>query len=127
MSLTSCQRRNFMLGPARYIQIVQYPHYRDDGTPAIARVTYTSHGTPSILGETSCGQASCLISSQTRLLYALLRVIHARRRVSSRNLTAKLISKLVEVDGIVTKCSLVRPKLVKSVHYAESTGNFMTR
>jgi len=48
-------------------------------------------------------------------------------RVSSRNLTAKLISKLVEVDGIVTKCSLVRPKLVKSVHYAESTGNFMTR
>ena len=51
----------------------------------------------------------------------------ARHRVSSRNLTAKLISKLVEVDGIVTKCSLVRPKLVKSVHYAESTGNFMTR
>ena len=49
------------------------------------------------------------------------------RRVSSRNLTAKLISKLVEVDGIVTKCSLVRPKLVKSVHYAESTGSFMTR
>ena len=48
-------------------------------------------------------------------------------RVSSRNLTAKLISKLVEVDGIVTKCSLVRPKLVKSVHYAESTGSFMTR
>ncbi|CAL5229434.1 g12756 [Coccomyxa viridis] len=48
-------------------------------------------------------------------------------RVSSRNLTARLISKLVEVDGIVTKCSLVRPKLVKSVHYAESTGNFMTR
>lgn len=27
----------------------------------------------------------------------------------------------------MTKCSLVRPKLVKSVHYAESTGNFMTR
>jgi DNA replication licensing factor MCM3 len=33
----------------------------------------------------------------------------------------------VEVDGIVTKCSLVRPKLVKSVHYAESSGRFTTR
>lgn len=60
------------------------------------------------------------------MLHKQLKRFHSCR-VSSRNLTAKLISKLVEVDGIVTKCSLVRPKLVKSVHYAESTGSFMTR
>lgn len=63
---------------------------------------------------------------QLCMLHKQLKRFHSCR-VSSRNLTAKLISKLVEVDGIVTKCSLVRPKLVKSVHYAESTGSFMTR
>ena len=48
-------------------------------------------------------------------------------RVTPRTLAAQFISKLVEVEGIVTKCSLVRPKLVRSVHYAESTGQFLTR
>ena len=48
-------------------------------------------------------------------------------RVNPRSLSAKYISKLVEVEGIVTKCSLVRPKLVKSVHYAEASGQFTTR
>lgn len=46
-------------------------------------------------------------------------------RVSPRELTSNLISSLVNVEGIVTKCSLVRPKIVKSVHYAEATGQFI--
>lgn len=48
-------------------------------------------------------------------------------RVSPRELTSSLISSLVNVEGIVTKCSLVRPKVVKSVHYAEATGHFTTK
>ena len=48
-------------------------------------------------------------------------------RVSPRELTSSLISSLVNLEGIVTKCSLVRPKVVKSVHYAEATGQFLTR
>ena len=48
-------------------------------------------------------------------------------RVSPRELTSSLISSLVNVEGIVTKCSLVRPKIVKSVHYSEATGQFMTK
>lgn len=33
----------------------------------------------------------------------------------------------MQVYGIVTRCSLVRPKLVKSVHYCANTGMTMTR
>ena len=47
--------------------------------------------------------------------------------VSPRALTSTLISRLVAVEGIVTKCSLVRPKVVKSVHYCEATGQFLSR
>ncbi|KAK9824374.1 hypothetical protein WJX72_009826 [[Myrmecia] bisecta] len=48
-------------------------------------------------------------------------------RVSPRELTSDFIAKLVNVEGIVTKCSLVRPKLVKSVHFCEASSQFMSR
>ncbi|KAK9821947.1 hypothetical protein WJX81_000309 [Elliptochloris bilobata] len=47
--------------------------------------------------------------------------------VSPRQLTARLLSHLVEVEGIVTKTSLKRPKLVRSVHYCEKTAQFTSR
>ncbi|KAK0354510.1 MCM DNA helicase complex subunit [Friedmanniomyces endolithicus] len=34
---------------------------------------------------------------------------------------------MVSLEGIVTKCSLVRPKVVKSVHYNETKGTFHFR
>eukprot|EP00878_Enallax_costatus_P042785 GHUV01050255.1.p1 GENE.GHUV01050255.1~~GHUV01050255.1.p1 ORF type:complete len:521 (+),score=171.08 GHUV01050255.1:487-2049(+) len=42
--------------------------------------------------------------------------------VSPRDLNSSHLGKLVKVYGIVTRCSLVRPKLVKSVHYCPDTG-----
>ena len=48
-------------------------------------------------------------------------------RVSPRELGARHISKLVNVIGIVTKCSLVCPKLQKGVFYCEATGTFEVR
>ena len=45
-------------------------------------------------------------------------------RVSPRALTAHFISRLVSVEGIVTKASLVRPKVVRSVQYCEATKKF---
>ena len=48
-------------------------------------------------------------------------------RVSPRELLAALINRAVLVDGIVTKASLVRPKVVRSVHYAAATGEFTAR
>ncbi len=34
---------------------------------------------------------------------------------------------MVSLEGIVTKCSLVRPKVVRSVHYSEKTNKFHIR
>lgn len=47
--------------------------------------------------------------------------------VSSRGLTSAFISKLVRVEAVVTSCSEVRPKLVRSVHYCEKTGGVITK
>jgi len=49
-----------------------------------------------------------------------------RHEVSPRELTSAYLGQLVCLFGIVTKCSLVRPKLVKSVHYCEATKAFTT-
>lgn len=47
--------------------------------------------------------------------------------VNPRSLSSEHISKLVSVEGIVTKCSSVRPKVVRSVHYCPVTGAFQSR
>lgn len=47
--------------------------------------------------------------------------------VNPRTLRAMHLSRLISIEGIVTRCSLVRPKVVKSVHYCEATGEFLSR
>ncbi|CAD6232215.1 GSCOCG00001803001-RA-CDS [Cotesia congregata] len=49
------------------------------------------------------------------------------RHVTPRTLTSRFLSNLVCVEGIVTKCSLVRPKIVRSVHYCSTTKSVMER
>lgn len=44
-----------------------------------------------------------------------------------RHLSARFLGMLVCLDGIVTSCSLVRPKMLKSVHYAEQRKAFVMR
>lgn len=41
--------------------------------------------------------------------------------VNPRTLRAEHLGKMISIDGIVTRCSLVRPKMVKSIHYCEET------
>lgn len=48
-------------------------------------------------------------------------------KVSPRSLTSTLLGKLVQVRGIVTRCTLVRPKMVRSVHYCPATGGSTSR
>lgn len=50
-----------------------------------------------------------------------------RNLVTPRGLNASLVNNLVGVQGIVTRISLVRPKLVKSLQYCEATKVFTPR
>ncbi|KAI9816225.1 MAG: MCM DNA helicase complex subunit [Pycnora praestabilis] len=47
--------------------------------------------------------------------------------VNPRTLNSTHLNHMVSMEGIVTKCSLVRPKVVKSVHYNETKKNFVFR
>ncbi|KAG8365611.1 hypothetical protein BUALT_Bualt18G0123800 [Buddleja alternifolia] len=49
------------------------------------------------------------------------------RRVTPRELLSGFIGSMVCVEGILTKCSLVRPKVVKSVHFCPVTEKFTVR
>ncbi|KAI1954986.1 MCM DNA helicase complex subunit [Ophidiomyces ophidiicola] len=44
-----------------------------------------------------------------------------------RTLSSSHLNRMVALDGIVTKCSLVRPKVIRSVHYNEKKENFLVR
>lgn len=47
--------------------------------------------------------------------------------VTPRGLLANYLSSMVAVSGIVVKCSAVRPKIVKSVHYCPTTNGMLSR
>lgn len=47
--------------------------------------------------------------------------------VTPRGLLASYLTQMVCVHGIVTKCSAVRPKVVRSVHYCKETNTILSR
>lgn len=49
------------------------------------------------------------------------------RQVSPRGLNASLIGGVVNVEGIVTRASVVRPRLILSVHYCPITKKFLEK
>ncbi|XP_030627514.1 DNA replication licensing factor MCM3-like [Chanos chanos] len=49
------------------------------------------------------------------------------KHVTPRTLSARFLGNLVCVEGIVTKCSLVRPKILRSVHYCPATKKTLER
>ena len=49
------------------------------------------------------------------------------RHVNPRSLKSNFLGNMVCCEGIVTKCSLVRPKVVKSVHYCPATKKTLER
>lgn len=49
------------------------------------------------------------------------------KHVTPRQLSSRHLGNLICVEGIVTKASLIRPKVVRSVHYCEATQKVMER
>ncbi|CAF1402626.1 unnamed protein product [Adineta steineri] len=47
--------------------------------------------------------------------------------LSPRTINSSYIGKIVCVEGIVNKCSLIRPKVIRSVHFCPTTKKFMER
>ncbi|KAF7978891.1 hypothetical protein HWV62_44395 [Athelia sp. TMB] len=47
--------------------------------------------------------------------------------VSPRTLRAEHLGRMISLEGIITRCSLVRPKMVRSVHYCPETHVFHAR
>ncbi|KAJ1673728.1 MCM DNA helicase complex subunit, partial [Spiromyces aspiralis] len=47
--------------------------------------------------------------------------------ITPRGLRAAFLGHLVCVEGIVTRCSLVRPKVVRSIHYSEKKNTFYAK
>ncbi|TPX72782.1 hypothetical protein SpCBS45565_g00095 [Spizellomyces sp. 'palustris'] len=48
-------------------------------------------------------------------------------QVNPRNVSSTHLGKMVSIEGIITRCSLVRPKVARSVHYCEKTQLFHMR
>lgn len=48
-------------------------------------------------------------------------------QVTPRTINAAHLSQMVAIEGIVTRASLVRPKVVRLVHYAEKTARFYAK
>jgi len=58
---------------------------------------------------------------KTQVYYVNFDGNFGRNHVTPRGLKADLINQFVCVDGIVTKMSIVRPRIQTSVHYCETT------
>ncbi|XP_014290776.1 DNA replication licensing factor Mcm3 [Halyomorpha halys] len=50
-----------------------------------------------------------------------------RRHVTPRTLSSRFLNNLICLEGIATQCSLVKPKLVTSVHYCPATSKISKR
>ncbi|MBW0485051.1 hypothetical protein O181_024766 [Austropuccinia psidii MF-1] len=59
--------------------------------------------------------------------YIGLRGSFGDHHVNPRTLRSHMLGKVVSLEGIVTRCSLVRPKVVKSVHFCQKNNQFYER
>jgi DNA replication licensing factor MCM3 len=66
-------------------------------------------------------------TSQDTMYYCAFSGSFGQYACNPRTLSSAHLNRMVSLEGIVTKCSLVRPKVVKSVHYNENKKSFHYR
>lgn len=64
---------------------------------------------------------------EERMYYVAYSGSFGENSCNPRTLGSGLLNRMVCLEGIVTKCSLVRPKVVKSVHWNERKQSFLFR
>ncbi|EGW32993.1 uncharacterized protein SPAPADRAFT_54957 [Spathaspora passalidarum NRRL Y-27907] len=64
---------------------------------------------------------------QNQQYYLSFKGAFGAHSVNPRSIDSSYLSKMVSIEGIVTRASLVRPKIIRSVHFADKTGRFYAR
>ena len=64
---------------------------------------------------------------QNQQFYLSFKGAFGSHSITPRSIDSALLSKMVSIEGIVTRASLVRPKVIRSVHFAEKTQKFYAR
>merc|ERR1719419_1998367 len=73
------------------------------------------------------GSIDATYAKETEDFFVRLEGGFGSKHVTPRTLNSRNLGNLVCLEGIITKCSLVRPKVVKSVHYCPATNKTMER
>ncbi|KAE8452629.1 hypothetical protein EG329_013888 [Mollisiaceae sp. DMI_Dod_QoI] len=66
-------------------------------------------------------------TSEDTMYYCAFSGSFGQYACNPRTLSSSYLNRMVSLEGIVTRCSLVRPKVVKSVHYNETKKIFHFR
>jgi DNA replication licensing factor MCM3 len=72
-------------------------------------------------GEKQMNAADAQFPTKTKIYYINFEGGYGKNYVTPRGLKAEKLNNMVQVQGIVTKMSLVKPKIQTSVHYCEAT------
>ena len=67
------------------------------------------------------------VDPKETVFYAALIGSFGSNAVSPRTLSSAHLNRMISLEGIVTRCSLVRPKVTKSVHYSEKKNGWLER
>ncbi|PNF28221.1 DNA replication licensing factor Mcm3 [Cryptotermes secundus] len=73
------------------------------------------------------GSVDPTYAKDTEELFVAFEGSFGNKHVTPRTLMSRFLGNLVCVEGIVTKCSLIRPKVVRSVHYCPATKKVSER
>lgn len=66
-------------------------------------------------------------SSEDTMYYCAFSGSFGQYACNPRTLSSSFLNRMVSIEGIVTRCSLIRPKVIKSVHYNENKKVFHFR
>lgn len=126
-------RINALKGAKHLRLVIDLNHLRSDGRGDLAgRIMRRPAGYMYALGEAARDVALAMDPAFNKTLKDKNILIgfegsFGHQHVSPRGLLASYLRTLVCVEGIVTKCTSVRPKLVKSVHFNPVTQDFTSR